>query len=127
MKNKMNFAALLAMLLIAAPVFAQKVNEKVMTRAQNRIDNMCQTVKIDEAAKQEAVNLTYAVFTEKAKLGNQKSNNQISEEEYKIEDKKVTDEYWKNLTGLIPKDQLAVYKEWRSKPGKERDAAPNKE
>jgi len=126
MKNTMKFAALLTALLIAAPLFAQKVNEKQMTRAKDRIENMCQTVKVDDATKQKAVDLTYNVFAENGKLDAQKKKSELSEDDYKAAVKKNTDEYWKNLQSLMPKDQLAAYKAWKSIPGKERDAAPNK-
>ena len=126
MKNKLKFATLLTMLLVAAPMFAQNVNKNVMTRAQNRIDNLCQTVTLDDATKQQAVDLTYKQMSDFGAINAQKKNNEISEDEFKAAMKKTGDDYWKELLTLIPKEQRPAYNEWRRKPGSERDVAPAK-
>ena len=78
MKNKLNFATLLTMLLVVAPMFAQNVNKNIMTRAQNRIDNICQSVKVDDATKQQAVDLTYKQMSDTAELAAKKRNGEMT-------------------------------------------------
>jgi len=126
MKNKLKFATLLTMLLVAAPMFAQDVNKNVMTRAQNRIDNMSQSITLNDATKQKALDLTYKQMSETNELATKKNKGEMTDEEFRAALKEVNDDYWAEMLALIPREQRATYNEWRKKPGNERDAAPAK-
>jgi len=125
MKSKMKFAALLTALLIAVPMFAQKVDQKIMNKAKGRIENMCQTVKLDDDTKQKVLDLSYQQMLAMSNLWKQKST--MPEDEFKATIKKSGDEYWKSMQSMIPKDQLAAYKAWKSQPQEKRDAAPSQD
>ena len=107
----------------AAPIPVQ-MDQTLMTRAQNRIDNMCQTVQLDDATKQKAVEMVYTFLSTSADLSAQKKENKLSEGEYKVAQKKKYENYLKTLQALIPEDQSIAYEEWLNKPKEERDAAP---
>ena len=124
MKNKLKFAAMLTVLLVATSAFAQKIPQGIMTRAQDRINNLCQTVELDEATKQKVVDLTCRQLLAAADLQKQKNNNTMTEDEFTAANRKTMDEYWKEMALLIPKDQLAAFREWKRKPVAERNAAP---
>lgn len=121
MKNKLKFATMLTILLMVTSAFAQKVPQGIMTRAQDRINNLCQTVELDEATKQKAVDLTCRQLSDITAL--QKQKDAIPKEEFDVAMKKIIDEYWKEMAMLIPKDQQKAFREWKRKPVAERNAA----
>ena len=127
MKNIMKFTALFMMLLIAAPAFAQKVDQKMEKRAWNTIENLCQTVQLDAATKQKARDLTYtramAYVEPKARM----DANEITKKEYEAIGKKINDKYWKEMQALIPENQLDAFLAWKSKPKEEREAGPKRQ
>ena len=124
MKNKMKFAALFMMLLVTAPVFAQKVDQ--MKRAQNTIDNLCQTVNLDATTKQKAIDLTYEHNVAYSDRDARMKANELTEKEFNAIGGKIYDNYWKELQALIPEDQLDAFLAWKSKPKSERNAVPKK-
>ena len=115
MKNTLRFTALFAILLMAAPVFAQKKeNESLQNRAKEQVEKMCQKVQLDDATKQQIVDLTCQRMEANAKLEAQKKDGSLSEEAFKAASKKNSDEFGKNILQLIPSDQQDAYKAWKS-------------
>ena len=124
MKNKIKFAALLAMLLLTMPTFAQNVSPK--TKAQDMIENMCQTVQLNAATKQKAIDLMEKHETNIDNLREQLKTNQLSVDEFKAAVGESVQKVWRELRELIPQNQQDTYMEWRRKPDAERNAAPKK-
>ena len=124
MKNKMKFVALLAMLLITAPTFAQEESPKI--KAQNIIESMCQTVRLDAATKQKAIDLMEKHETNIDNLREQMKANELSVDEFKAAVGESVQNVWRELRELLPKNQQDAYVEWRKKLAAERNAAPKK-
>ena len=124
MKNKMKFAALFMMLLVTASAFAQKKTDDRMKKARNTIENLCQTVNLDAAAKQKAIDLTYERNLAYDDRSARMKANELTQKEYDALGKKLNDKYWKEFQALIPEDQLDAFLAWKSKPKDERNAKP---
>jgi len=127
MKNRMKFTALCMMLLVAAPAFAQQVDQKVMKKAWNTIENMCQTVKLNAATKQKTLDLTYERGMAYRDRDARMEANEITKQEFDSIGKKINDKYWKDLQALIPENQLDAFLAWKSKPKEEREAGPKRQ
>ena len=126
MKNKMKFVSLFMMLFVAAPAFAQQVDQKNKKRAWNTIENMCQTVELDAATKQKARELTYERGVAYSDRTARMKANEITKQEYDAIGRKINNDYWKELQALIPASQLDAFLAWKSKPKEEREAGVKK-
>jgi len=124
MKNKLKFVALSAILLIAAPAFAQKFSKAVMNKAQARVESLSQAVTLDDASKQKALDATCVLLSTATSLANQKKANEITEDDWSAAVKKNVNDYWKQIETLIPKDQMEAFKEWRKQSAAGQNAAP---
>ena len=93
--------------------------EKARQRADNRVENMCQTVKICDDLKQIAKDITYDYLHKVSiDIRNQEWD---SAEERKAATTKAFKTYTTQLKKLIPEDQLEAFNTWRRLPTEERD------
>ena len=126
MKNKMKFVSLFMMLFVAVSAFAQQVDKNIMKKARNTIENMCQTVQLDAATKQKALDLTYARGVAYSDRSARMEANKITKKEYDAIGKKISNDYWKELQALIPENQLDSFLAWKNKPKEERGSGKKK-
>lgn len=122
MQMKTVFRPLLALgaaMLISVCVSAKEKYPKARAKADNRVENMCQTVKLSNDIKEKIKQITYDYIV----LVDVKYREQEwpSQQARKEAGGKAFNEYIKQMRSLIPSDQRAAFETWRRLPPAERD------
>ena len=111
--------SLSAALLVTFSLTAKEPYPKSRAKADNRVENMCQTVKIDNATKEKIKQITYDYIVLVDVKYKEKEWSSADERRNAVG--KAFNEYMKQVRALIPSDQKEAFETWRKLPTAERD------